>query len=87
VPCSLVKSATVSREIIALIMEAVSTSETSLNFYRIERRSIPEESSFHTRPRENLKKIPISFYFRNRGSTPERRNLFSSPVRPNSFWG
>jgi hypothetical protein len=29
---------------IALIMEAVSTSETSVNFYEITRRNIPEDS-------------------------------------------
>jgi hypothetical protein len=41
--------------IIALMMEAVSLSETSLNFYRAARRNIPEDSNLHIRRRENLK--------------------------------
>jgi hypothetical protein len=40
---------------IALTMEAVSTSETSANFYQTARRNIPEDSYLHTRRRENLK--------------------------------
>jgi hypothetical protein len=39
----------------ALAMEAVSTSEMSVNFYQITRRNIPENSHLHTRCRENLK--------------------------------
>jgi phosphoserine aminotransferase len=35
--------------------EAVSTSETSVNFYQTTRRNIPEESNIHIRRRENLK--------------------------------
>jgi hypothetical protein len=38
-----------------LIMEAVSTPETSENFYQTTRRNIPEDSHLHTRRRENLK--------------------------------
>jgi hypothetical protein len=38
-----------------LMMEAVSTSETSVNFYETTRRSIPEGCYIHTRRRENLK--------------------------------
>jgi hypothetical protein len=40
--------------IIALMMAAVTTSETSVSFYEIARRNIPEDSR-HTRRRENLK--------------------------------
>jgi hypothetical protein len=40
--------------IIIPIMEAVSTSETSVNFYQTARRNIPEDSHPHTRRRENL---------------------------------
>jgi hypothetical protein len=40
---------------IALMMEAASTSETSVNFYQTTRRNIPENSNLHTRHRENLK--------------------------------
>jgi hypothetical protein len=41
--------------IIALMMEAASTSETSVNFYQTTRRYNPEDSHLHTRRRENLK--------------------------------
>jgi hypothetical protein len=40
---------------IALMMEAVSTSETSVNFYQTTRRYNPEDSHLHIRRRENLK--------------------------------
>jgi hypothetical protein len=43
------------RALITLIMEAVSTSETSENFYQTTRRNNPEDSHLHTRNRENLK--------------------------------
>jgi hypothetical protein len=39
---------------IALMTEAVCTSETSLNFYQTTRHNIPEDSHLHTRGRENL---------------------------------
>jgi hypothetical protein len=41
--------------VIALMMEAVSTSKTSVNFYETTWRKMPEESHLHTRRRENLK--------------------------------
>jgi hypothetical protein len=41
--------------LIALMMEAANTSETSVNFYPTTRRNTPEDSLFHTRRRENLK--------------------------------
>jgi hypothetical protein len=41
--------------VIALMMEAASTSETSVNFYQIKRRNNSEDSHLHTRHRENLK--------------------------------
>jgi hypothetical protein len=37
------------------MMEAVSTYETSVNFYQTAQRNIPEDSHLHTRRRENLK--------------------------------
>jgi hypothetical protein len=37
------------------MMEAESTSETSVNFYQTIRRNIPEDSHRHTRRSENLK--------------------------------
>jgi hypothetical protein len=39
----------------APMMESVSTSETSVNFYQTTRRNIPEDRHLHTRRRENLK--------------------------------
>jgi hypothetical protein len=58
-PCSLVqidrRFRDASSNIITLMMEAASTSETSVNFYRTTRRNIPEDSNLHTRCRENLK--------------------------------
>jgi hypothetical protein len=41
--------------IIALMMEAARTSETSVNIYLTTRQYIPEDSELHTRRRENLK--------------------------------
>jgi hypothetical protein len=40
---------------IALMMEAASTSETSVNFYQTTRRKNPEDNHFHTGRHENLK--------------------------------
>jgi hypothetical protein len=37
------------------MMEATSTSETSVNFYQTTRRNNSEDSHLHTRRRENLK--------------------------------
>jgi hypothetical protein len=41
--------------IISTMMEAASTTETSLNLYQTTRRNNPEDSHRHTRRRENLK--------------------------------
>jgi hypothetical protein len=41
--------------IIITLIEAVRTSETSVNFNVTTRRYIPEDSKLHTRRRENLK--------------------------------
>jgi hypothetical protein len=48
-------SEVLAASIIALMMEAARTSETSVNFYHTTRRNIPEDSHLHTRRRENLK--------------------------------
>jgi hypothetical protein len=53
-PCSFVETDRRFRGI-ALMMEAVHTSETSINFYETTRRNIPEGYHFHSRFRENLK--------------------------------
>jgi hypothetical protein len=39
----------------AMMMEAASTSETSVNFYQTTWRNNPEDSHLHTRRRENLR--------------------------------
>jgi hypothetical protein len=44
--------------LIALMKEAASSSETSVNFYQTTRRDIPEDSHIHNRRRENLKSQP-----------------------------
>jgi hypothetical protein len=41
--------------LIALMMEAASTSETLVNFYQTNRRYNPEDSHLRTHRRENLK--------------------------------
>jgi hypothetical protein len=41
--------------VIALMMEAARTSETSVNFYQTTRRYNPEDSHLRTHRRENLK--------------------------------
>jgi hypothetical protein len=51
---SVVKLADVSEELVTLVMEASSNSETSANFYQTTRRKNPEDSHFHTRHRENM---------------------------------
>jgi hypothetical protein len=43
------------RLIIRTLVMAVSTSETSVNFYETAQRNIPEDSNLHTSRRENLK--------------------------------
>jgi hypothetical protein len=43
------------------MMEAASTSETSVKFYRTTRRSNPEDSHLHIRRRENLKSYFYGF--------------------------
>jgi hypothetical protein len=48
--------------VIALMMEAANTSETSVNFYQTTRHNIPEDSHLHTRRRENLKSHLINNY-------------------------
>jgi hypothetical protein len=50
-PCSLIEV----YRLIVLMMEAESTSETSVNFYQTTRRNIPEDSHLHIRRCENLK--------------------------------
>jgi hypothetical protein len=48
----------VVRSVIALMMEAARTSETSVNFYQTTRRCNPEDSHLRTHRRENFKSSP-----------------------------
>jgi hypothetical protein len=45
----------VAPSLIALMMEAASTTETSVNFYQTAQRNNPEDSHLYTRCHENLK--------------------------------
>jgi hypothetical protein len=45
------------------MMEAVSTSEMSVNFYQTTWRNIPEDSHLHTHRQENLKSHPVTMLF------------------------
>jgi hypothetical protein len=47
------------RRAVWFIMEAASTSETSVNFYQTTRRNNPEDSHLDTRSIENLKTHPV----------------------------
>jgi hypothetical protein len=49
---------------IALMLEAASTSETSVNFYQTTRRYNPEDSNLHTRRREHLKYYFVYKFFK-----------------------
>jgi hypothetical protein len=50
-----VLTASITRVIIALMMEALSISETLVSFYETIWHNIPEDSHLHNRRRENLK--------------------------------
>jgi hypothetical protein len=75
---------TKTRKMIAvvLITEAVSTSETSVNFNVTTRRYIAEDSKLHTRRRENLKSHIGSFRDSPKHKTevyqPSHRNVLHS---------
>jgi hypothetical protein len=58
-------SEVVTASIIRAMMEAVSTSDVSVNFYETTRLNFPEDSHLHTRRRENLKShLVISNFLR-----------------------
>jgi hypothetical protein len=56
----------ISKIEIALMIEAVNTSETSVNFYETTQRNIPKDDHFHIRRREIIsywvKTRPVSCY-------------------------
>jgi hypothetical protein len=76
-PCSLVDVTDISElltdSIMALMMEAVSTSETSVNFYQTTRSNITEDTHLHTRRQENLKSHLISAPISPQFDKPEQR--------------
>jgi hypothetical protein len=49
--------------LVALMMEAASTSETSVNFYQTTRCNTPEDSHLHTRSHEKLKSHQLQEMF------------------------
>jgi hypothetical protein len=75
----------VSGTAIALMMEAVSTSETSVNFYQTKQRNIPEFRHLHTRHCKNLKyHIPICsqqmFTWKTERNAKMRKSKMPFPV-------
>jgi hypothetical protein len=93
-PCSLVDTDRRIRgaycltySLIALMLEAVRTSGTSVSFYQTTRPNIPDDSHLHTRRRENLKSHIVGSCFK----TPTRKGnrVQSCPVLvdiPKKFW-
>jgi hypothetical protein len=59
-----VHAAFIVRALIALVMEAARTSETSVNIQLRTRQYIPEDSEFRTRRRENLKSQILTEFIR-----------------------
>jgi hypothetical protein len=48
-----------AKKMISLMMEAATTSETSVNFYQTTRCYNPDDSYLHTHRRENLKSYTV----------------------------
>jgi hypothetical protein len=59
-----VYTASVMRTLIALVMEAVFASETSVSIYLTTWQYIPEDYKLHTRHHENLKSHILNLYGR-----------------------
>jgi hypothetical protein len=66
-----------SRGLFVLMMEAASTSETSVNFYHTTWRNFLKDSHLHTRRRENLKSHLLAFVNHIFSSFIKRIILFS----------
>jgi hypothetical protein len=64
-------SEVLAASIITLMMEAASTSETSVNSYQTSQNNNPEDSRLHTHCHENLKSHK-GLYFLNTGRDPPR---------------
>jgi hypothetical protein len=67
----------------AVMMEAASTSETSVNFYQTTRRNIPEDSHLHARRREKLKSH-IELHGSGHIVPAQLDKLFSAAAEPES---
>jgi hypothetical protein len=67
------KVLTASINLGVLMMEAVITCKTSVNFYQTTRRNIPEDSYLHTLRRENLKSHHVQYI------SPKRWYILRSP--------
>jgi hypothetical protein len=60
-------------KVITLMMEAGTSSETSVNYYQSTRRNNPEDSHFHTRRRENFESHIMSSFRCYEGVTKQER--------------
>jgi hypothetical protein len=77
----------------ALMMEAVRTSETSVNFYQTTRRDVPEGCHLHTHRRENLKSqnawrsswhsVQLGLYWTERTKNKIAKQLLEQILKPN----
>jgi hypothetical protein len=67
---------------IALMMEAASTSKTSVKFYQTTRRNNPEDSHFQTSRRDNLNSNDIKIL--HVASLINAISIYSSLITPSS---
>jgi hypothetical protein len=75
-----VRAVSIIRVIIALMMEAACTSETSVDIQLRTRQYIPEDSELHTRRRENLKSHISGLCPNEQGIDPLLSPLFYQPT-------
>jgi hypothetical protein len=73
--------------LIALMMEAASISETSVNFYQTTRRNNPEDSYLHTRRRENLKSCFSNGYSTYKLQDEDKLSTNSGTAVNTNNWG
>jgi hypothetical protein len=88
VPCSLVETDWCFRGVYCLMIEAVSTSQTLVNFYHTSWCNIPEDSHLHTRHCENLKSHVYKLHpWHCKGTSPlSKMNEYrSKPVSLHSY--
>jgi hypothetical protein len=75
-----VLTASVIRAIV-LMMEALNTSETLVNFYQNTRRNSPENSHLHTRHHDNLKSHMTSVFGMKVRSQTQLKGGMKTPCR------